>query len=124
MTQRSILAGQAPHVIVHAGGDVEVEGWDSDRITADTEGRWGLKVERRSESEIGRARAAVGDHVLFDVRLKVPGPLRKNALGDVTAVQIGGSGKVHVPLGSSVKIYAGKNVIVRDIQGRIAVYAL
>lgn len=123
MTQRSILAGRAPKVIIHAGGDVEVEGRDSDRVVADTESRWGLKVEQRSESEIGRARAAVGDHVLFDVRLKVPNPLKKNESGEVTAVQIGGSGRVHVPLGSSVKIYAGKNVTVRDIQGSIAAYA-
>ncbi len=123
MTERSILAGPTPSVEVRAGGDVEVEGRDSDRVQADTDSRSGLKVERRSASEIARARAKVGDHVLFDVHLKVKNPLKKGVSGEVTDVQIGGSGQVYVPLGSQVKVYAGRSVDVRGIQGRVAVYA-
>ena len=123
MTQRSILAGQSPGVVIRAGGDVRVEGWDSDRILAHTDSRRGLKVERRSESEIGRARAKVGDRVLFDVRLNVSNPLKKGQPGEVIEVQIGGSGKVHVPRSSKVKVYTGKNAEAQDIQGGVAVYA-
>lgn len=123
MTQRSILVGPTPAVEVRADGDVSVEGWDTDRVQATTEGSRGLKVERRSASEIARARAKVGDHVLFDVRLKVKNPLKKDVRGEVTDVQIGGSGKVYVPLGSQVKVYASRSVDVHGIQGSVTVYA-
>jgi hypothetical protein len=123
MTQRSIMAGQTPKVIVHAGGSVSVEGWESDRVQADTDSRRGLKVERHSASEFGRARAKVGDRVLFDVRLNVPNLLKKNTGGEVIDVQIGGSCTVHVPSGSQVKVYGGMSVDVRQIRGTVTVYA-
>jgi hypothetical protein len=72
MTHRSILAGTSPIVVIKAGASVTVKGHESDLVTAETEGMWGLIVEKRSEAEIGRARAAIGEHVLFDVRLKRP----------------------------------------------------
>jgi hypothetical protein len=90
MTQRSIPAGQTPTVIIRVGGDVTITGLDSNRILANTDSRWGLKVERRDET---------------------------------TQVQIGGSGEVQIPTGSNVKIYAGKSIDVRDIQGNVTVYA-
>jgi hypothetical protein len=90
MTQRSIQSGWTPSVVVHAGGNVQVAGWDSDHVQADTESRWGLKLERRGEA--------------IDVR-------------------IGGSGTVHVPLGSTLKVYAGKSADVQKIHGRVTVYA-
>jgi hypothetical protein len=37
MTQRSIQAGKTPTVIVRAGMDVQVEGWDDERVLANTE---------------------------------------------------------------------------------------
>jgi hypothetical protein len=123
MTQRSIHAGQTPTVVVRVGGDVQVEGWDDERVLANTESRWGLKVERRSASEIGRVRARVGDRVLFDVHLDVIGRAKKKAGAEVTEVTIGSSGRVYVPLGSNVKVYAGKSANVHDIRGDIAVYA-
>jgi hypothetical protein len=123
MTRRSILAGQSPSVVVRAGGDVRVEGWDSDRVQAESDSRRGLKVEQHSESEITRARAKVGDHVLFDVRLNVRHTLKKEPLGEVIDVQIGGSGKVYVPLASTVKVYAGQSVDAQDLRGRVAVTA-
>src|SRR5260370_1136295 len=61
MTQRSIVAGLTPMIIIRAGADITVEGWDSDRVLAETPGRSGLKVGRRSEGEFGRLRAAVGE---------------------------------------------------------------
>lgn len=123
MTQRSIHAGQTPTVIVRAGGDVQVEGWDDDRVLASTESRWGLKVERRSASEIGRVRARVGDRVLFDVHLDVIGRMKKKVGTEITEVTIGSSGQVYVPLSSNVEVYAGKSANVHDIQGDIAIYA-
>ncbi len=72
MTQRSIFAGTNQTIIIKVGGSVTVKGHDSDMVTAETMGKWGLTLERRSETEIGRARAAIGDRVLFDVRVKLP----------------------------------------------------
>ena len=125
MTQRSILAGQTPTVIVRAGGDVNVVGWDGDRVQADTDSRWGLNIERGRTSDIGRirARAKVGERVLFDVNVGVPGRAKKDADDEAIEVHIGGSGTVHIPSGRAVKVYAGKGVDVRDLQGRVTVYA-
>jgi hypothetical protein len=50
MTQRSILAREAPTVILRSGGHVQVEGWASDRVQAATDSRRGLKVERHGAS--------------------------------------------------------------------------
>jgi len=89
-----------------------------------TTSRWGLSLDRRSASEIGRARAAVGEHVLFDVSLKVPHLIRENKEPDaVFEVQTGGSGKVLVPFLSNLKVYAGIDTDVSDIEGRVDVYA-
>jgi hypothetical protein len=109
--------------VIKSGTSVKVEGWDSDQILAKTSARGGLKVEPRSEAEIGRARAAVGDRVLFDVRLKLPGGKGKDLPGEAIEVQIGRDGRVHVPLGSRVKIYAGTNAEVSGIQGSVTIIA-
>ncbi|MBI5838852.1 MAG: hypothetical protein HZB19_02005 [Chloroflexi bacterium] len=123
MTQRSILAGTNPNVIIKAGGSVTVKGHKSDTVTAETKGMWGLKVEKRSEAEIARARAAIGEHVLFDVRLKKPNREGNDQPDDVLEVQIGGSGEVLVPFGSNVKVYAGKDIDARNIKGQVDAYA-
>jgi len=135
MTQRSILAGKNQTVIIKVGASVTVKGHDSDLVTADTKGRWGLTLERRSESQIGRARAAIGEHVLFDVRIKLPSPLRPSPSGrgdggegksesnEVIEVQLGGSGEVLVPYSSDLKIYAGKDIDVQGIQGQVDAYS-
>src|SRR5262245_47920064 len=90
MTQRVIQANSTPMVIIRAGGTVQVEGRANDRVVANSEGRWGLKVKRR---------------------------------GATIEVQIGGSGELQIPLQSSVKVYAGQSVEVRNIGGSAAVYA-
>jgi hypothetical protein len=125
MTQRSILAGANQTIIIKVGGSVTVRGQEGERLIANTEGTGGLTVDRRSESEIGRARAALGDHVLFDVRIKLPAPLRPTGRGDdeVIEVQMGGSGQVFVPLESNLKVYAGKDIEVRDIGGYVDAYS-
>ncbi len=125
MTQRSIQAGKTPTVIVRTSMDVRVEGWDEGRVLASTEHKSGLKVERRSESALGhvRARAKVGDRVLFDFSTDVLKRKKKGEPDDAIQVQSGGDTVVRVPYYSTVKIYAGKNVEVHDIRGRVTVYA-
>src|SRR6266496_3380561 len=122
MTQRSILAGQNQTIIIKVGGSVTVKGYDGDLVVAETESKWGLTVERRSESQIGRARAAIGEHVLFDVRLKMPN-INGKTDAEVIEVQMGASGEVSVPYSSNLKVYAGKDIDVRGIQSQVDAYS-
>jgi len=121
MTQRSILAGTNQTIIIKAGGSVTVKGHAGERLIA--EGSAGLSVERRSESEIGRARAAVGDHVLFDLRIKLPSLKEKKEPEEVIEIQIGGSGEVLVPFESNLKVYAGKDINIQNIRGQVDAYS-
>ncbi len=135
MTQRSILAGKHQTIVIKVGGSVNVKGHDSDLVTAETKGRWGLSLERRSESQIGRARAAIGEHVLFDIRLKKPSaPLRfppfspkmggeKEGGEEVIEVQLGANGEVWVPFDSTLKVYAGMNIEVQGVKGQVDAYS-
>jgi len=123
MTQRSILAGTQPTVVIKAGGSVTVKGQDSNLVTAETKGKWGLSLERRSEAQIARARAAIGEHVLFDIRFKRPDLAGKNQDEDVIEVQFGGNGEVFVPYDSTLKVYAGLNIDVRDVHGLVDAYS-
>ena len=120
MTQRSILAGTNPTVVIKAGASVTVKGVDGDLVTAESGDKWGLKVEKRSEAEFARARAAVGEVVLFDWRFKKPGA--QNA-EEVIEVQLGGSGEVSVPFGANLKVYAGKDIDVQNIRGQVDAFA-
>jgi len=120
MTHRTFLAGTNQTIIIKVGGSVTVKGHDSDLIVADTRDKWGLSIDRRSEAEIGRARAAVGERVLFDLRLKKP---TLSASKEVIEVQITGSGDVLVPTSSSLKVYAGKDIEVQEIQGQVDAYS-
>jgi hypothetical protein len=118
MTQRSIFAGKNETIVIKAGGSVTVRGHASDRLVA--EGTAGLTVDRRSAAEVGRARAAVGDRVLFDLRLKLPGSKDR---GEIIEVQIGGNGDVSVPLESNVKVYAGQDIDVQGCRGQVDAFA-
>ncbi len=125
MTQRSILAGKNQTIIIKVGASVTVKGHDSDLVTAETKGMWGLTLERRIESQIGRARAAIGERVLFDVRIKLPNlpsPIGRGD-GEVIEVQMGGSGEVLVPFESNLKVYAGKDIDVQGVQGQVDAYS-
>ena len=129
MTHRSLLVGPTPIVVIRAGGSVTVEGWPSDRIQADTDGRWGLQIERRKAADVGRnrARAKVGDRVLFDVAFDVPFDrsrrMKRNLEGDAVEVQLDGDGQVRVPLGADLTVYAGRSAEVRHFQGRVTTTA-
>src|SRR6266498_5087520 len=123
MTQRSILAGKNQTIIIKVGASVTVKGHDNDRVAAETKGTWGLTVERRCESQFGRARAAIGEHVLFDWRIKVPNLGEKKAENEVIEVQMGGSGEVLVPFESNLKVYAGKDIDVQGVQGQVDAYS-
>jgi len=90
MTQRSILAGAAPSIIVHAGADVIIRAVEGERVTAETNNMWGMKVERKKD----------------DIK-----------------VEIGASGEVLVPLDSTLKVYAGKNITVEGLRGEVIAYA-
>ncbi len=125
MTQRSVQAGKAPTVIVKGGMDVRVEGWSEERVLAGTEHRRGLTIERDGESALGqvRARAKVGDHVLFDLSADLLKRKKKDVLGDAILVKVDGDAVVHIPFNSTVKIYAGRSAEVQDICRGVTVYA-
>jgi hypothetical protein len=53
MTQRSMPAGQTPAIVIR-GGSVTIEGWDSDRIQANSDDRWGVQIEKRKVADLGR----------------------------------------------------------------------
>jgi hypothetical protein len=125
MTQRSMPVGQSPTIVIR-GNTITVEGWDSDRIQANNDDRWGVEIEKRKVADVGRerARAAIGDRVLFDISFANPfNPskrLLKDFQGEAIEVRIG-HGQVRVPLNSNVIVYAGHDAEVRHLQGRVIV---
>jgi len=124
MTQRSIIAGTNPTVIIKAGGSVTVKGHDSDHVAVESSDKWGLTVEKRSEGEIARARAVIGEHVLFNIHLKKLSFQKTNIPdNDAIVVQLDGSGEVLVPIASNLKIYAGKNIDVQAVQGQVDAFS-
>jgi hypothetical protein len=123
MTQRTIFAGENPTVVIKAGASVIVTGHDSDQIQVTASDLWGMKVEKHSEAEMARARAAIGDLVLFDLHVNRPNWGGKKIVEDVIEIQLGGSGEVTVPVGANVKIYSGANLDARGIHGRVDAYA-
>ena len=123
MTQRSILVGKNQTIIIKVGASVTVKGHDSDLLTAESKDWGGLNLDRHSATEIGRARAAIGDHVLFDWRIKIPNFGEKRSDNEVIEVQMGGSGEVFVPFESNLKVYAGKDIDVQSIRGQVDAYS-
>jgi len=110
-------------VIIKAGGSVTVKGCEGELVTAESSDRWGLGVDRHSPSQIGRARLAAGDHVLFDWRIKTADLKENPGTDEVIEIQMGGSGTVSVPFGSNLKIYSGKDIDVQDIRGQVDAFA-
>jgi hypothetical protein len=125
MTQRTITAGPTPTVIIRAGADITVEGVEGERVLAETPGRSGLQLGRRSENQFARLRAKIGDTVLVDWRADWPARRGQDANVDPNAVevQVGGSGRVQVPFGSSVRLYTGRSAELSNVRGRVSVYS-
>ena len=119
MTHRSFLAGKNQTIIIKAGGSVSVKGHDSELIIAEARDKWGFSIDRHSEAEIGRARAAVGERVLFDLRLKKPAIPGKGHSQEVIGIQMTGSGDILVPASSNLKIFAGKDIDVQGLKGQV-----
>lgn len=122
MARRSIFSGPTPSVIIKTGSSVVVEGWDGEQVVAESSARGALDVKARSSEETARARAVIGIQTIFDMRLKLPNHKETDEADTIIVVQIGGDGKVRVPHGSRVTIYAGKDAQVRDIQDKVAIY--
>ncbi len=123
MTQRSIPAGTNQMIIIKVGDSVRVTGYESDLVTAQSTDRWGLTVERKPESEFARARAVVGEHVLFDLRFKAPSLQGKDVSAEVIEIKMGGSGEVLVPYACHLKIYAGKDIDVQGVRGVVDAFS-
>ena len=87
MTQRSMPVGQTPTIVIR-GNNITVEGWDSDRIQANNDDRWGVEIEKRQVADVGRerARAAIGDRVLFDISFANPFNPSQRLLKDFQAL--------------------------------------
>ena len=124
MTQRSMQAGSNQTIIIKVGTSVVVKGHDSDMLVAETNGKWGLAIERHSANQLARARAAVGETVLFDIKLNKPGtrPDEKGS-DEIIEVKMGTSGEVLVPFSSNLKIYAGKDIDVQSVRGQVDAYS-
>jgi hypothetical protein len=125
MTQRFIEAGTSPTVIVHAGGDVQIEGCEGERLFASTQQKRGLKLERGNESALGhiRARARVGNRVLFDANADLLRRRHEDLPDDAIRVQSGGDVLVRLPFDSTLKVYGGRDVEVRAVRGAVTAYA-
>ena len=128
MTQRSMLVDKNQTIIIKTGADVTVRGHEGDLVTAESKSRWGLSIERKSEAEFARARAAIGERVLFDLRFKKPKFSKGDEPGtpvddEIIEVQMGGNGLVLVPYASNLKIYGGLNVDVKGVRGQVSAYS-
>jgi hypothetical protein len=108
MSQRSIPVKENETIIIKAGGSVLIKGDENALVRAETLDRWGLTLERRSESQIGRTQAARN---------------RTNESVDVIEVQFGGNGEVFVPYLSNLKVYAGKDIEIESIGGQVDAYS-
>ena len=99
MLERSTSAGNAPFVIIRAGFDASVEGWDSDRVLATTEDRWGLKLEHKKDAvEVSAGASCV---------VKVP-------FGSTVKVYTGRTARVSAVRGS-VAVVAGGSTILTEV---------
>jgi hypothetical protein len=116
--------GSNQTIIIKAGTSVVVKGHEGNMLVAETKGRWGLDLERHSAKEVTRARAVVGETVLFDIKINKPNTQPdENGSDEVIEVKMGTSGEVLVPFSANLKIYAGKDIDVRSVKGQVDAYA-
>ena len=96
MTERSIAAGAIPDVVVRAGADATIQGYDGDRVTATAEDRRGLKLEARKGSIDVSAGGNCVVHVPFGSTVKV----HTGATARVNAIR----GRVSVVAGAAAAL--------------------
>jgi hypothetical protein len=97
MTHRSMLVGLAPTILIRAGGAVEVHGWAGDRLEAETDSRWGLRLGQRRGTftvEIG------GDGVL---RLPIGSELTVYSGRSTTLTGVSGRVTIHAGGGAFLR---------------------
>src|SRR5574341_443035 len=99
MTQRSILAGATPNVVIKAGASVTVRGRDSDRVIVESEDRWGLKVERKKDYIVAQLGSDGEVSVPLSSNVKVYAGKNIDAQG----------------LKGQVDAYAGLHLTIRDV---------
>jgi hypothetical protein len=107
MTQRSMLVGWSPVVVIRAGGEVQVQGWDGDRLEVVTDGRWGLQIGQRK----GKPEVQIGESGV--VRLPV---------GSAVTVYSGKSADVRDVQGG-LTVYAGGGAYLRGVRAILHVSA-
>lgn len=99
MVQRSLMTDETPTLIVRTGGNIQVEGWDEQRVLVEADNQWGLKIQHKQgaiEVNFG------GDgtlHIPVGSNLKVYSN-REARITHITGV---------------VTIYAGSDVLVEDV---------
>lgn len=99
MTQRSILAGKAPQLVIRAGGDVLVQGWEGDRILAETQDRGGLQIKPRGGG--------------FEIQMGGGGQVRA-PFGSSITVYAGKNAEIQEVHGK-VSAYAGQDLRLRKV---------
>jgi hypothetical protein len=115
MIQRSIELGDAEDVIVRAGQNCTVQGYDGDRVLAECDNhQWGMNV---------RIVVKVDRFELFRGQWGTQRGARITAGEDAIEVNAGGSCTVMVPAGCAVTVYAGSHASVEGVQGPVLVNA-
>ena len=71
MTERSMLTGQNPNVVVKVGHSVHVIGWDADRVQVKANSHSGMKLERRGDEVEARLGHSGEVFVPFGSTIKV-----------------------------------------------------
>lgn len=98
MTQRSLLVGLEPTILIRAGGAVEVQGAAGDRMDAETDSRWGLRVGQRRGT--------------FTVEIGGDGVVRLPASSNLTVYS--GKSATISGVGGRIAIHAGGGAFLRN----------
>jgi hypothetical protein len=112
--QRSIEMGDAEVVIVRTGGGCTVQGYDGDRVLAESESRSGMNIRvvvRVDRFELFRGEW--GDRSGASVKTG----------DDAVEVNTGGSCVVKVPFDVALKVYTGRSATIERVRGPVLVNA-
>jgi hypothetical protein len=115
MIQRSIELGDAEAIIVRAGQNCTVRGYDGERVLVESDNHhWGMNI---------RIVVKVDRFELFRKQWGTPQSAKVKAGDDVVEVNAGGSCTVMVPAHCAVTVYAGNHAAVEGMQGPVLVNA-